>query len=181
MSTSQIPVQPPPPQYPPQQRPRLVLEARVRTVRRTVMYATATVLTGLIVGVYVVFLSGTSRWLISSARGTTAIVLVLGIGAWALQSLARNQSWSARDVGPVATVLSHVALIAGVIGLITGSPVALAVLVVGATALWLLTTVRHASSIIGPVPPEETAPAPGPDKVGASEARVKRAGHGSSS
>jgi len=171
MTTSQIPGQPPPqqpPQYPPPRQPCLVLAARVRTARRTVLYATATVLTGLIVGVYAVFLSGTSGWLISSARGTTAIVLVLGIGAWALQSLARNQSLSARDVGPVATVLSHVALIAAVIGLITGSPVALAVLVVGATALWLLTTVRHASTVIGPVHPEETAPAPGRDKVGAS-------------
>ena len=144
-----------------------------RTVRRTVMDATATVLTGLIVGVYAVFLSGTGRWLISSARGATVIVLVLGIGAWALQSLARNQSQSARDVGPVATVLSHVALIAAVIGLITGSPVALAVLVVGATSLWLLTMVRDASTPRGPVHPGETAPAPGRDKVGASGAQVK--------
>jgi hypothetical protein len=151
-------------------------------VRRTVMYATATVLTGLIVGVYAVFLGGTSRWLISSARGTTAIVLILGLGAWALHSLARNQSLSARDVGVPATVLTHGALIAAVIGLITGSPVALAVLVVGATALWLLTTVRHASTITAPTHPEETAaPAPARDKVGASGAQVKRDGRDSGS
>jgi hypothetical protein len=148
------------------------------------MYATATVLTGLIVGVYAVFLSGTSRWLISSARGTTAIVLILAIGAGALYWLARNQSLSARDVGAPATVLGHVALIAAVIALITGSPVALAVLVVGATALWLLTTVRDASAVIRPKHPEETAPAPRRDKVTASEARakwVKRDGRVSSS
>ncbi len=148
------------------------------------MYATATVLTGLIVGVYTVFLSGTNRWLISSARGTTAIVLVLGIGAWALQSLATNRSQSARDIGPVATVLSHVALIAAVIGLITGSPVALAVLVVGATALWLLATVQHAYT--QPVhrgyrPPRETAPAPVRGEVVASENQGKRDGRGSGS
>ena len=65
---------------------------------RTAMDATATVLTGLIVGIYAVFLSGTSLWLISSARGTTATVLVLGIGAWALHSLARTQSRSARGL-----------------------------------------------------------------------------------
>jgi hypothetical protein len=140
---------------------------------RTVMRATATVLTGLIVGVYAVFLSGTSRWLISSVRGTTAVVLILGVGAWVLYSLARNQSLSARDVGRTATVLSHVTLIAAVIGLITGSPVALAVLVVGATALWLLTTIRDASTVIRPKHPEETAPAPPLDKVGASEGPLK--------
>lgn len=140
---------------------------------RTVMYATATVLTGLIVGVYAVFLSGTSRWLISSARGTTAIVLILGIGAWVLYSLARDQPLSARDVGRPATVLSHVTLIAAVIGLITGSPVALAVVVVGATALWLLTTVRDASAVIRPKQPEDTEPAPPRDKVGASEGPLK--------
>lgn len=150
-------------------------------MRRTVMYATATVLTGLIVGVYAIFLSGTSRWLISSARGTTAIVLILAISAWALHSLARTQSLSARNVGVPATVLSHVALIAAVIGLITGSPVALAVLVVGATVLWLLTTVRYASTIPGPVHSEEmAAPALAGDKVGAPEARVKMDGFVSS-
>ena len=143
------------------------------TAKVLTMDAIATVLTGVIVGVYARFLSGTSLWPISSARGTTATVLALGIGAWALHLLARTQSGSAEDLGWVAIVLSQVALIAAVIGLIIGSPVALAVLVVGVAALWLIATARHAIGIIGPKHPEETEPAPDRDKVGASEARVK--------
>ena len=54
------------------------------TVRRTqghphtVETSTATLLIGAIVAVNLAFLDGTSLWLISSARGTTAAVPVLG-------------------------------------------------------------------------------------------------------
>ena len=50
------------------------------TAKVLTMDAIATVLTGVIVGVYARFLSGTSLWPISSARGTTATVLALGMG-----------------------------------------------------------------------------------------------------
>lgn len=43
------------------------------------LMATATLLTGAIVSVYAAFLSGTSLWLISNARGATAALLVLRI------------------------------------------------------------------------------------------------------
>jgi hypothetical protein len=44
----------------------------------------------------------------------------------------------------VATAFGVVALVAELIGLVTGSTVALAVLVAGMIALWLIATVRHA-------------------------------------
>ena len=151
------------------------------TAKVLTMDAIATVLTGVIVGVYAGFLSGTSLWLISSARGTTATALVLGIGAWVLHLLARTQSASAEDLGWVAIMLSQVALIAAVIGLITGSTVALAVLVVGAAALWLIATARHAIGITGQMysghrPPQKMPRVPVPGGAVAPKTGVKGTG-----
>jgi hypothetical protein len=102
-----------------------------------------------IVAVYLAFGSGTSLWLISSARGAVTAVLVLGIvGGCALsaagslyqQTLTRSE----RVYRTVASVLGLVALIAAVAGLITGSTVMLAILFATTIALWLTATVRHA-------------------------------------
>jgi hypothetical protein len=102
-----------------------------------------------IVSAYVAFLNGTSLWLISSARGTTAAVLVLGIvGGCALSSAGDlykgTQPASTQVFVSLATVAGIVALVAAVIGMITGSTVALAILVVATIALWLTATLRHA-------------------------------------
>lgn len=108
--------------------------------------ATATLLTGVIVAVYVAFLNGTSLLLISSGRGATAAVLVLGIGAWALRPLNRGTGYrTAQDFAGAATMISNIALLVAVIGLLTGSTVALTILVVSTVALWLITTIRRAS------------------------------------
>jgi len=118
--------------------------------------ATATLLTGLIVGVYAAFLKGTSGWLISAARGTIAVVLVLGVSAWALYTLdPETRSRAERDFGGVATAIESVALLAAVIGLITGSTIALAVLVAGMLALWLIAILRRAT--IRPKPVSRSA------------------------
>ena len=79
-----------------------------------------------------------------TARGTTAVVLVLGIGVWVLYA------WSIGTESRLATAFSYLALIAAVIGLITGSTVALAVLAAGTIALWLVGT---AYTIIHPANP----------------------------
>ena len=51
--------------------------------------AVATLFMAAVVAVYVAFLSGTSAWLISTARGATTAVLVLGfVGGCALGGLA---------------------------------------------------------------------------------------------
>ena len=129
--------------------------------------ATATLLTGAIVAVYVAFLSGTSLWLISSGRGATAAVLVLGIGAWALRPLNPGTGYrTAQDFAWVATMISNIALLVAVIGLITGSTVALTILVVGTVALWLITTIRRASGdslpSITSLPSKRRRPLPAP-------------------
>ncbi len=100
--------------------------------------AIATLLTGAIVTVYAAFLSGTSPRLISSGRGATAAVLVLGMGAWALRPLNPGTGHrTALDFAGVATMISNIALLVAVIGSFTGSTVELTILVVGTVALWL--------------------------------------------
>jgi hypothetical protein len=108
-----------------------------------------TVFMAAIAASYAAFLGGTSAWLISSARGTTTAVLVLGVvGGCAIGAAGElftgPQPRPARVLRVIATMLGLAALAAGIIGLITGSTVALAVLVAATFALWLLTTGRHA-------------------------------------
>jgi len=108
-----------------------------------------TIFMAAIAAIYAAFLGGTSAWLISSARGTTTAVLVLGmVGGCAIGAVGElytgPQPRPARVLRAIATTLGLAALIAGIIGLITGSTVALAVLVVATFALWLISTARHA-------------------------------------
>ena len=117
--------------------------------------AFATILTGLIITAWVVFLNGTRPGL--TARCTTAAVLVLGIGVWFLYV------WSIETESRLATAFSHLALIAAVIGLITGSTVALAVLAVGTIAMWLAGT---AHTIIYPANPAPALVYQEPDSHG---------------
>ena len=114
--------------------------------------AVSTVFMGVIVAGYVAFRNGTSLWLISSARGATAAVLVLGmVGGCALSaagsSYAKAQSRWTRAATVIATTVGIVALLAAIVGLITGSTVALGVLVTATIALWVIATLRHALTI----------------------------------
>jgi hypothetical protein len=127
-------------------------------MRLTWKDAVATLFMGGIVAVYVAYLNGTSAWLISTARGTTTAVLVLGlVGGCALGGLAEAytgaKSRSAQAFTAVATILGLTALTAAIVGLVTGGTVALAVLVAATLALWLIATTRHASTApAGPAP-----------------------------
>jgi len=115
-------------------------------MRLTWKDAVSTVFMAAIVVIYVAFLNSTTAWLISSARGTAAAVLVLGIvGGCGMSAPAEQyQDKRARAYTSVASVLGTTALVAGVIALITASTVALAILVAATLALWLVATVRHA-------------------------------------
>jgi hypothetical protein len=126
-------------------------------MRLTWKDAVTTVVMGGIVAVYVAFLNGTTAWLISSARGTTTAVLVLGFaGGCALGGLAEAytgaKSRASAAFTAIATILGLVALTAAIVGLITGSTAALAVLVAATLGLWLVATARHAfTAPAGPV------------------------------
>ena len=102
--------------------------------------------------IYVAFLGGTSAWLISSARGTTPAVPILGMaGGCALSAVGDQYTqpqprWG-RVYQGIATMIGIVAFTAGLIGLITGSTVALAVLVAATFTLWFIATTRHAITV----------------------------------
>ncbi len=108
-----------------------------------------TVFMGAIAAVYATFLGGTSAWLISSARGTTLVVFVLGMIGGCMLSAAGDlyrgpQSRVVRAWRLIAPVLGVVAFAAAVAGLASGSTAALGVLVATTGLLWLIATGRHA-------------------------------------
>lgn len=121
-------------------------------MRLTWKDAVTTVFMAGIVVIYTAFLNGTSWWLISTARGTTTAVLVLGFVGGCLLSSA-GDLYTETLTGPasvlrvIASLLGLTALTAGVIGLITTSTIALAVLVGATIALWLVATLRHAFTV----------------------------------
>jgi hypothetical protein len=131
------------------------LKREARYAMRLWKNAAATILTGLIIVAWAGFLHGTRPWF--TARGTTAVVLGLGIGVGALYA------WSIGTESRLATALSYLALIAAVIGLITGSTAALAVLAAGTIALWLAGT---AHTIINPANPAPALVHQEPDSHG---------------
>src|SRR5260370_635202 len=78
-----------------------------------------TLFMGAIGAVYAAFLGGTSAWLISSARGTTLVVFVLGMVGGCMLSAAGDlyrgpQSRAVRAWRGIASVLGVVALAAAV-------------------------------------------------------------------
>ena len=99
---------------------------------------------------YAAYLQGTSLLLISNAWSTAAVVMVLGIGcavSAAGDLYTRTQPRSGEVFKWVVTVLAAIALIAGVFGLITGSPHALEILVVVTIAMWGTATFWHVLTI----------------------------------
>ena len=109
----------------------------------------STMFMGAIAVVYAAFLGGTSAWLISSARGTTLAVFVLGmVGGCMLGAVGdlyqEPQSRAVRAWRMIASFLGVIAFAAAVAGMASGSTVALAVLVAVTGALWLISTGRHA-------------------------------------
>jgi hypothetical protein len=110
--------------------------------------AVTTVFMGAIAVVYAAFLGGTSAWLISSARGATLAVFVLGMVGGCMLSAAGDlfrgpQSRAVRVWRVIASFLGTVAFAAAVAGLASGSTVALAILVATTGMLWLIATGRH--------------------------------------
>lgn len=103
-----------------------------------------------IIFAYAAYMQGTSLLLISSAWATTAVVMVLGIGCAVIVAgdlYTRPQPRSGEVFRRIATVLGTIALIAGVIGLITSSAHALEILVVATAAFYGTATCWHVLTI----------------------------------
>jgi hypothetical protein len=111
--------------------------------------AATTLFTAVIIALYVAFLRGTDLPLISGVRGTTAVILVLGVvGGCALSGVGEvysgPRSLPTRIFITIASTIGVLALTAGLVGLITGSETALGMLFGATVALWLIATTRHA-------------------------------------
>jgi hypothetical protein len=108
--------------------------------------AVSSLAVAVIVIVYAAYLGGTSLLLISSAWATSAVVLVLGLSCAVVAAsdlYTRPQPRSGEVFRRISTVLGTIAVIAGLIGLITSSAHALEILVV-VMITWLGTaTVWH--------------------------------------
>jgi hypothetical protein len=131
----------------------------------------STLTLGVIVAVYAAYLADAGLWLIGGTRGTTAAVLVLGaVGGCAIgaagDAYTGVQTTMTRVFMAAATTFGVVALGAAVIGLITASHLALAVLFGATVALWATATIRHALATPGGprdrdvhevIPPRRTA------------------------
>jgi len=110
----------------------------------------ATVFTALVVAVFIAFRQGSDLPLLGSVRGTAGVVLFLGwVGGCALSGVGHVYSPAARTSKALVaalTLFGVVALTAGVVAVVASSEVALAVLVTATVMLWLLSTVRHATT-----------------------------------
>ncbi|MDX6394329.1 MAG: hypothetical protein QOJ73_5392 [Streptosporangiaceae bacterium] len=103
-----------------------------------------------IVIAYAAYLGGTTLLLISSTWATSAVVLVLGIGCAVVAAsdlYTRPQPRSGEVFRRITTVLGTIAVIAGLIGLITGSAHALEILVVVTITLLGTATFWHVLTI----------------------------------
>jgi hypothetical protein len=103
-----------------------------------------------IVIAYVAYLGGTTLLLISSTWATSAVILVLGIGCAVVAAsdlYTRPQPRSGEVFRRITTVLGTIAVIAGLIGLVTGSAHALEILVVVTITLLGTATFWHVLTI----------------------------------
>ena len=105
-----------------------------------------TVTMGLVTAAYLAFLLGAELPIVDTVRGTTATVLILGwVGGCAFSGLNDTRKTGlSRFLVVLASVFGVTALAAGIVGLVTASTVALAVLFGATAALWLTATARHA-------------------------------------
>ncbi|UBU18262.1 hypothetical protein [Nonomuraea gerenzanensis] len=113
-------------------------------MRLTWKDALATAVAGANVAIYAAFTTGTDLAIIDSVRGASGAILLLGLaGGCALSAPPeeyRHLSWYAG----VMSTLGGLALLAGALGLIMASELALTVLFSSTIALWLIATLRHA-------------------------------------
>jgi hypothetical protein len=137
-------------------------------MRLTWKDSVTTVTMAVITAGYLAFLFGADLPIVNTVRGTTTMVLVLGIvGGCAFGTMTpEKRTRMDRFLTVVAGLFGVVAVTAAIIGLITAGTAALAVLFGATAAMWLTATARHAfaggrtRSALGP----RTHEVIGPDK-----------------
>src|SRR5688572_27371922 len=107
----------------------------------------ATAIMALVLAVYLLYTSGADVVFVSSVRGATVAILLLGAigcGYGAADQLYKAaKSNATRVFTVVASTLGATALVTGFIALVFASAIALTVLFAATAGLWLLATARH--------------------------------------
>ena len=110
----------------------------------------ATLITGLVVLVFLAAHESWSVWLVgSSTRWAAVAVTLLGAATCALGS-ASDELASGRDASTAVKLLSAIGALSGVLAIVaiaTGSLTALSLVVLAIVALWLGATLRHVSHV----------------------------------
>jgi hypothetical protein len=111
------------------------------SMRLTWKDGVATLLVAAVVGMYWAYLANVELPLVSEPRALGVAAIVVGLAACAVGSTTTAGTRFASALGVFAAVPGFAAIIA----IVTGSGVALAVLVGGIVVMWLAATVQHAS------------------------------------
>jgi hypothetical protein len=111
----------------------------------------ATLLTGVVVLVFLATHESWNVWLVgSSTRWAAVAVTLLGAATCALGS-ASDEVASGREASTAVTLLSAIGALSGVLAIVaiaTGSLTALSLVVLAIVALWLGATLRHVSHVV---------------------------------
>jgi hypothetical protein len=113
--------------------------------------AVASTIVGIAIALYAAHLFGADLAFVSGPRVLAAVLLGLGFAAFVAAAEIPDQPEEPAGGRwlTVFGVLGTISAIAGVAGMISASPVFLAVLVGSITLMWILATVRHAYSGAG--------------------------------
>ncbi|MBO2451533.1 hypothetical protein J4573_30885 [Actinomadura barringtoniae] len=106
--------------------------------------ATATLVTAVSAGLYAAYARGTDLPLIDGARGTAAVLLIVGVFGGCAMGRTAGQDERMPGYTAVMCLLGVTSLVAAVAGLFTGNGTAVGALFATIAVMWLLATVRHA-------------------------------------
>jgi len=106
--------------------------------------ATATLVMAVSTGLYWAYAQGTALPLIDGARGTAAVLLILGVFGGCAMGRTAGPDERMPDYTAVMCLLGIAALVAAVAGLFTGNGTAIGILFAASAVMWLLATIRHA-------------------------------------
>lgn len=106
--------------------------------------ATATLVMAVSTGLYGAYAQGTALPLIDGARGTAAVLLILGVFGGCAMGRTAGPDERMPDYTAVMCLLGIAALVAAVAGLFTGNGTAIGILFAASAVMWLLATIRHA-------------------------------------
>jgi hypothetical protein len=104
----------------------------------------STLLTAAVVGLYWAYLADANLPLVAGPRALAGTVMVIGLAACAIGGGDLTAATERSRYGRVMGAFAAVPGVAGLVTIITGDTVALAIMVGSVVVMWLIATIRHA-------------------------------------